>query len=506
MARHHPLYLTSDCLRWYRRDAGRVELLERFDADERGVAAFSARLAAKSHHDQYSLLIDVADEGFNQELVPSIRGRDRAAMLERKLAQQFYGSNYTAALSLGREKHGRRDERLLLAALTRPAQIDPWINAMIAARIRVRGVHSVPLLLDRVMARSRIPMTSYLLVNLSPAGIRQTYFNQGRVRFSRLAGSNNRRFDASLDAAGEEIRKTLAYLSTQRLTARGERPPVVALVGAEQFDRLKQHLERDGELTVRLAELERLRTSYGGAGGAQAPGDSVPLLLDALGSELQCAQIGGESVLRFQKLHQLRKGLYLGAAGVLAVSTGVYLLGFVETIGLRSEARELQRLVGSEDRRHAELMQRLPPMPAPIAEMRQLIDAAEQIETGRVSPLSVYRAVASALDQLPDIRLERLEWRIVDRNDEVQEGKVTVIAELGLPMRMAGDQRGMVETSERFVVELGRSTGGKVRLTRRPVDLQSTQTLRVRDDSNQGSPARAPSFEVEFMLSGKTSG
>ena len=506
MARHHPLYLTSDCLRWYRRDSGRVELLERFDADESGVAAFSARLAANSRHDQYSLLIDVADEGFNQELVPSIRGRDRAAMLERKLAQQFYGSSYTTALSLGREKHGRRDERLLLAALTRPAQIDPWINAMIAARIRVRGVRSVPLLLDRVMARSRIPATSYLLVSFSPAGIRQTYFSQGRVRFSRLSGSHDSRFDASLDAAGEETRKTLAYLSTQRLTARGERLPVVALVGAEQFDRLKQHLERSGELTVRLAELERLRSTYGGASGAQAPGDSVPLLLDALGTELQCAQIGGDAVLRFQKLHQLRKGLYLGAAGVLAVSAGVYLLGFVETVGLRSEARELQRLVGSEDRRHAELMQRLPPMPAPISEMRQLINAAEQIESGRVPALSVYRAVASALDQLPDVRLERLEWRIVDSAEQTQDGSVTVIAELGLPVRMAGDQRGMVEISERFVTELERSIGGQVRLTRRPVDLQSTQTLRVRDDADQGSPSRAPNFEVEFSMSQEASG
>ncbi|MCB1908379.1 MAG: hypothetical protein KDH15_13500 [Rhodocyclaceae bacterium] len=506
MPRHHPLYLTSDCLRWYRRESGRVELVQRFDAGEPGVAAFSARLAAMSRHDQYSLLVDVADEGFNQDLVPSTRGRDRAAMIERKLAQQFYGSSYSAALSLGREKRGRRDERLLLVALTRPAQIDPWINAMIAARVRVRGVHSAALLLDRIMARSRMPATSYLLVNLSPAGIRQTYFSDGRVRFSRLSGSHGSRVGASLDAAGEEIRKTLAYLSTQRLTARGQRPPVVALLGADQFEHFRQHLEQGGDLTVQLAELEKLRASYGASGGAHAPGDSLPLLLDALGTELQCAQIGGETILRFQKLHQLRKGLYLVAAGLVAISAGTYLFGLVEAGGLRSEAHDLQRLVGSEDRRYASLMERLPAMPAPISEMRELIDAAERIETGRVAPATVYRALSAALDQLPEVRLERLEWRNIDSDEQPLDGRITVIAELALPARMAGDQRGMVEASDRFVTELARVITGKARLTRRPVALNSTETLRVRDDGRDGSPAQSPRFEIEFTLEQKASG
>ncbi len=507
MSRHHLLYLTTEGLRWYRRESGQPVLHGRFDSSDEGVVAFRRALEAAGRGDRFWLLVDVADEGFNFEPVPSIRGRDRSAMLQRKLAQQFYGSPYTTALSLGREKQGRRDERMLFAALTRPAQLDPWIGSMVASRIRVRGVHSAPFLLDRIMARARLPARDYLLVNFSPAGIRQTYFNRGRLRFSRLSGSHDRPFELSLETASEEIRKTLAYLAGQRLTRRGELLPVVGLVDAGQFDAFANCVARAGDSAVSLAEIGRLRASYGAPGGAA---DSLPLLLDALDAEPLCEQIGGSQVLREQQIHQVRKGLYLASLAILSIGAGIVALSLFESSSLRKEVAELDLLVKSENARHDALLERLPPMPAPIAQLRALVDQVDVLENGQVPPLAVYRTLSAALDQLPDVRLSRLEWRLIEtpepRDAQRRGEQIRVVALLNLPARMAGDQRGMVDVSERFVRELDRAGGTRVTLTRRPIDLQSTGTLRIREGDEAPNGGRAPQFEVEFRLAGSREG
>ena len=490
------LYLTADSLRLCCSEGGRLRFVERYAHDESGVAEFRAALEKTPRKAQFSLLIDVADEGFNLDHVPATRGRDRQAMLERKLNQQYYGSSYTAALSLGRESDGRRDERVLFSALTRPVLIDPWLDALIAAQVRVRGVHSVPFLLDRVMTRAKVEAPSYLLINFSPAGIRQTYFSEGRLRFSRLAGGHDHNFEQQLQTVAEEVRKTLAYLSAQRLTRRSEVLPIVALVHAEQFDALRERLAQASESPVSLADVGPLCDAYSRTTPREC-GDSLAVLLSALTVETQCAQMGGSEVLRFQRLHQIRKGLYLGAMAVLATTALIGALRHYETHAVRSEADNLKALASAEDMRYRRLIQALPALPAPLSELNQLFAGIDRIEASRVATLAVFRPLSQALDQFPELDLESLAWRA---REEGASASVVASALLRMPLSLAGDQRGMLEASERFVDELGRHARGRVRLLRRPIDIQSSQTLRGRAADQAAEAPVAPTFEVEFDI------
>lgn len=500
MSKHILLYLTADGLRWYASENGQPVLEARFPGDEDGIARFASRLAAQSARTQYSVLVDVPDEGFNAEFVPAIRGRDRRAMIQRKLAQQFYGSPYAAALSLGREKEGRRDERMLFAALTRPTQIDPWIAALTAARVRVRGVHSAPFVLDSVMARAQLPAGAYLLVNYTPAGIRQTYFHGGRLRFSRLSGGHDLRFADQLQLSAEEIRKTLAYLSAQRLTRRGELLPVVAMVSAKQFDAMRECVARSGDSPVSIAELGELRGAYGAPPPSGSDPDSLPLLLDALAAEGQCTQIGGAEVLRFQHIHQVRTALYLAAAAVVMAGSLIAAVGLYETASLRTDTEQLRRLATSEQQRYRRLIDSLPELPAPVDDLRALIAGFDGFARTEIPPVAVYRALSQVLDQNPEIRLERLEWRRRDSPAPAPESVLVATATLGLPSEMASDQRAMFEISERIAADVARVVGKPPKMIRRPVNLQSTQTLRGREGGGPDDKAKTPSFELEFEL------
>lgn len=495
------LYLTADRLRWYRMEAGTMRLESQFAADSVGVAEFSAQLRERGNRGaQYSILVDVADEGFHVDHVPAIRGRDRSDMLQRKLSQQFYGSPYATAVTLGREKEGRRDERILFSALTRPAQLEPWIKALTEARVRVRGVHSVPFMLDRIMARSRIPTASYLLISFTPAGIRQTYFNEGRLRFSRLSGGHDQSAEQQLADSGEEIRKTLAYLSAQRLTRRGEQTPIVGLVWDRQFAEFRRVASAVADTPILLAEAGQLIGAFAPPARADS-NDSLGLLLGALASESQCPQIGGQEVLRFQGIHQVRAVLCMAALGVVLAGGLLGAMQLYERAAVRSEAASLRQLEAVEQARYQALMAALPRPPAPLDELRRLIAEIDRTKDGAVPALAVFGPLSQALDQFPEIALDRLAWRTEVGPGAVSEIAMVASASLRLPAALAGNQRAMIEASEQFVAELGRLVQGRVRVLRRPVDIRSTQTLRGQSADSGAAPEPAPSFEVEIEFS-----
>ena len=88
-----------------------------FAASESGYQQFADYLAAHPKS-TFSILANVSEEGFQIETIPFLQGADRSAVIKRKLGQLFFNAGLSASLSLGYEKSRRKDERLLLAALT----------------------------------------------------------------------------------------------------------------------------------------------------------------------------------------------------------------------------------------------------------------------------------------------------------------------------------------------------------------------------------------------------
>ena len=139
------LYLSAHQMSAYSWQAGSLTVEDRFAANEDGYSAFAAYL---EHHPQstYRLLANIAEEGFQIEVIPYLRGRDRQTVINRKLGQYFFGANLTAALSLGYEKTKRKDERLLLDRVAKMADsvrrmleeaLDAFVrhDASVAARL-----------------------------------------------------------------------------------------------------------------------------------------------------------------------------------------------------------------------------------------------------------------------------------------------------------------------------------------------------------------------------------
>src|ERR1700704_6432782 len=113
MAARYLLYFSTEDHYLYRSVRGELELEATFSDDEAGVGALREFLRGRKGA-LVSILADLSGEDFHEEQIPLLRGADREAVVQRRLAQRYRDTRLAAALSLGMVLAGeRRNERLL---------------------------------------------------------------------------------------------------------------------------------------------------------------------------------------------------------------------------------------------------------------------------------------------------------------------------------------------------------------------------------------------------------
>src|SRR3954469_23947008 len=142
MTPRHLLYFTAEGHYLYRSARGELELQAQFSTDDAGIDAFREYLRGREGA-LFSIIADLAGEDFHEEQIPLLRGNDRGAVVQRRLAQRYRDTRLVAALSLGMVQGGeRRNERLLLASFTNTQAFAPWLDALDEAGARLTGVFS----------------------------------------------------------------------------------------------------------------------------------------------------------------------------------------------------------------------------------------------------------------------------------------------------------------------------------------------------------------------------
>jgi hypothetical protein len=241
---------------------GEVRCEHTFEVDEEGQAGF-LNWAAQHESTMVQLLVDLPDEGFHQETLPHVVGEDRKALLTRKLNQHFFGTPYSLVVSLGREKQGRRDENFLFAALTRPQALEPWLHAMHESGVAIVGIHSPALLLPRLLDRKTAAEPRLIIITQGDGGLRQSYFEHGQLRFSRLKPlATNNIEEAAVNAYDEAVR-IYQYLIGQRLISRGEKIPVLCIASPAHFDLLSRACVETDELSFSFSSLQTIAQAKG---------------------------------------------------------------------------------------------------------------------------------------------------------------------------------------------------------------------------------------------------
>ncbi|HMX15211.1 MAG TPA: hypothetical protein PKD29_00070 [Rhodocyclaceae bacterium] len=494
-----------DAFRWHE---GLLEPEGQFGTDGAGVERFAAYLH-KRRNGLFHLLADVSEEGFQLEDIPYVRGADRTALLTRKLGQYFYGSQLSVAISQGRLPEGRRDERILLTALTRPQHFEPWLVALRAAECRVAGVFSVPLVAESLATALAGGRRQFLLISFTRGGLRQTFFENGRLRFSRLTVLAVDTVEEMANSAALESAKIHQYLVAQRLVVRGTRLPTIVLAHPGQAASLRNRCRDTEDLAYEVADLAhearrwRLRS---------LPADSHAelLFMHLLMRQVPKAQFAHGDERRFFKLWRLRSAIL--ATGTVLFAGALLYSGkvLVEQMNLQSRVDALKAQIATDQQRYAGILGGLPKVPLGNDDLRLLVRKFDEVTRRSPAPDGLLAAVGSALLKDPRIELDRLAWSVTDNPEGEKSSTASPRTEAphpsgtaayaildlaaSLPSAMASDRRAQLTAVENLADLLRKDTALKVDVLSMPFEVESGKSLR------SGSEGRAVAERPRFTL------
>ena len=396
----------------YRWSGGELHREAAFGMTENGIAEFARYVAARPDSLFY-LLADVVEEDFFQENIPYVRGADRMALLARKLSQRYRDTSLAVPISLGSEVHaGRREERILYTSFTNTQQFQPWIEALRARDARVVGVFSVALLAATLGKKLGFKPRRYVMVSLQQAGLRQSYVENGHIRFSRV-GRVNASDPAAVahDCAAESLR-THQYLVNSRILPR-EAPALDVLVLAPQQHKALYDAAcvDSARLHFHVLELEKAARSVGlKSQPAGVLGES--LFLHVLAQAAPRDQFADSGLRHFYDLWRARIGLITAGAAVMGLCLILAAARLLDAYVINQQivSDHIQETRAADE--YSRLQARFPKTPTSTENLRAIVRNYRAVLRQSVSPTNLFVEISQALTTLPQIEIDKIDWEV----------------------------------------------------------------------------------------------
>ncbi len=498
------LHLTSERLCCWLWERGQLGAGPCFDISADGVQHFTAWLEGRENKPAL-MLADLVEEDFQRHLLPHVAGRAGLAMRARRLAQAWRDTPFRSAHVQGREDEGRRDDIVLFSALTNPGLLQPWLDALESQRIPLAALYSPAWLSAALLPEEARLEPHLLLVTEHANGIRQTYFQRGRLRFSRLA--------QSASSAEQEAERTRQFLVGAHMLHRDATLQVLALlplarIASPPAASIAPLLDwrvipmEEAAARQKLARSDNPDELFAGLAARTAPPTHYPL----------------GTRQRYYSLWRARQALH-GSSAVMAACcllwTGANIIGYTLA---RNHSEELRAETRGYSAAYQRSMSSMPPAVDKTANMKAAVQIAHMVARQGPWPQAVMSMVSEALERSPQIRLTQMDWRAnapgavpvtastafpgAATSPELVSPQSSML--LGIPkapsqqVRLQAevlveqdDYRSVLLSMNRFAQELARTPGMQVEIEQLPFDVRPNVKLTGKAGAPAGLGERA---------------
>ena len=401
--------VSSGRLAVYHWHAGQFDEPLIFAADEEGLGSFSTYLD-RDLDDPVYILVDFVEEEFREDTVPHVLGPDRRALIKTKLNRLFRDATYSHAIFQGREEEGRRDDRMLFAALIRPDLLAPWIGQISAHKVPLAGVYSLPVLTEQLLKHVPVESSHALVVTLQSAGaLRQTFFLHQQLKLSRLAVMPQLERHGYASYVLGEVEKIRRYLNSLRLLPHDNPVDVYIVADPSLLDDIRRqspdslttrhHLSPLADVAGRLGLKDEYRSSY-----------ADRLFAHLLARKSPPNQYAPSSHMRYYAMHRARFGMKVASALLFLVSALWGGVKFVDGVVAVRDTESAQQQVAFYEDRYAQARERLPPTPADSRDMQLAVEMAGKIRDYKTSPLLMLIKLSDGLEGFPAMQLVGVDW------------------------------------------------------------------------------------------------
>lgn len=445
MAERHFLYLDSAGLQAARVHRGQIGLAAHFAAAD-GPPALAAWLQGHPHA-RCTLLVDLPDETYHLETLPLVGSRDRRQLIARRQAQLGLDTPYITHQTLGQavdtRAGGPPQEKILFAALNRPAALQTWLTAFEQGQRPLDGVHLASQLAAALAPQLPDLPPLALLLWTSPAGLRVSCLDGSRLRFSRLTPASTFASLGLWQTCHDEARRTHQYLVGQRAIDRNQTTPVYVLAHPQDHSALGHACPDSSELRFQAVDLPALARRC----GLQSPiedSDSLPLLLHTASRSRHLPQLAPAALRRPRQ--RLDASTLFGAlaASVLAISLVVSAHNLLEARRLRQQADAALTESLAEEAHARSLQQSTPRLPLPADVLQTDLAHLASLQAFSTGLSNFLHRLADALDTLPGVELSVLDWSL---SPDTPQTHALAILELRLPANARPDLARQVITT-----------------------------------------------------------
>jgi hypothetical protein len=503
------------CLPWRR---GQPLGERRFSTTPAGFADFKAYLRDWQNVPT-RIAVDLIEEDFRVETLPHLRARDRKIVLERRLTQLYRATPFRAASLQGRESTGRRDDIALCTAITQSDSLVACLDALAHWRIPVLGVYPAAVLGETLLRVLRVEAEQLVLITLLRSdAIRISFFQKGRLKFSRISQPAAGEAGSFAGELREEVRRTLQYVSSQSWYLRGTAVRTLLVADPPEADTLAA-VWSEGDPALQVVSPREIARRLG-LRTMPAHSNATGLLLQLLMAQPPREQLAPRERTRDGRLWYARTALF--SASALIAFGALVLAGFdfLQAFEVRDDTGRLASALA--ERRHAiATTQSQLPVSVVSPDRMSAVVRFERNERQRVPALLPFlQELAHALEGAPGLRLRRVSWTATARRPdplsvpaagaatppvgraamEVISGlsprtfwqEIRIEGQLDSELRSPGPAIAAVEN---FAASLRRQ-GLEAAVVRPPFDLDPARQL---GSSMMGSSGRSPDFVLRLI-------
>lgn len=251
-----------------------------FQPDEDGYADFEY-LLEQSVTMPAKLLVDMIEEDFRRETIPHVNVVDRQALIKRHLDRHYRDEDYVHAKVISRSKIGRKDDTILLSALTNTGLLAPWLDRLDEHNVRLAGIWSLPLLTEKLLGTLINDDENALIVSRQiRSALRNSYFRDGKMLLSRQAKFDkdmwdNEHFDGVISNLERGSLEIYNFLINQRIMEAADHLNVYCILADDQLEEARKLSQSTSTIHYAFISLEQLFKQFGIQGCEEYGSDAL---------------------------------------------------------------------------------------------------------------------------------------------------------------------------------------------------------------------------------------
>lgn len=498
------LFLGAEWLSAHPWRQGRLQGGQTFANDASGREAFAELLRQYPRTPCY-LLTDLVEEDFRFESIPHVRGKDHADIVGRKFEQFYRNTPLRHAQVQYRESEGRRDDVMLLSALTNPALITPWLELMLEHEISVAGVYSVPLISRQLV--SHIPSSDLLLLSWQKySGLRETYYRDGKVSFSRLTPL----VDATdiINRLQAELNRTYKYLSSLSLLPTDKPLDICIICGSDDRKKLRAVLKDSDGIRFLFEDIREVadRIGFAGFGSVTQDSDATPLLLYLLGHKPPANQYASTEHTHFHDLWKVRHWFRITAAATVFGCVAWSGFGAWQAFSLSRDAAAMEALTVQ----YRSIAAAFPPFPVPVDRMKAAVSSVQKLTAAAYTahsphaPQPFLTGISQQLAAFPMIQVNSLSWRDAPSTGAATPSTTSQEIVLGGEILYSHSIRDTLDFIHQFNQALNQAGFVATPVTM-PLDIGSGASLAGDLDGADAAKSRSTAFVMKIVWNSQTS-